>query len=172
MFDSKTRKKFREKVRVQKDGCWVWTGLRHPKGYGQFNAAGQSKYAHRYFYEFLNGHVPEGFELHHVCRNKSCVRPDHLECVTHGENIRKAAEAGVWNGERNGNARRTNTEVMVVKALSAMGIPATIIAEHLNIPLRSVYAIVSEGVWKHVQLPKGKPRASGPKGKKGGSEVK
>ncbi|WP_369010576.1 HNH endonuclease signature motif containing protein, partial [Bacillus cereus] len=48
--------------------------------------------AHRYVYENLSGPIPEGMELDHLCRNPPCVNPDHLDPVTHEENMRRAAE--------------------------------------------------------------------------------
>lgn len=49
--------------------------------------------AHRVYWERENGPVPSGLELDHLCRNPTCVRPDHLEAVTHAENIRRSARA-------------------------------------------------------------------------------
>lgn len=60
--------------------CWVWTGSLNSGGYGQ----------HRRVYERYVGKIPEALELDHLCRNRWCVNPDHLEPVTQGENIRRA----------------------------------------------------------------------------------
>jgi len=116
MYRQTKRQLLRDNVRVdQESGCWLWIGSLHPKGYGSFYAGGRHIYAHRYLYEYLNGPVPAGLELHHNCENKSCVRPHHLEAVTHQENIRRAAERGVFNGDSNGNAKRTESEVREIK---------------------------------------------------------
>lgn len=63
------------------DGCWVWLGALS-KGYGIVQRGGKRHYAHRYAYERAVGPIPEGLELHHVCENPRCVRPDHLVPVT------------------------------------------------------------------------------------------
>lgn len=71
-------------------GCWVWTGSTNLHGYGQLNAGttGASPLiAHRWAYENWVGPVPAGLELDHLCRNRRCVFPGHLEPVTHRENI-------------------------------------------------------------------------------------
>lgn len=71
--------------------CWEWTANRLPAGYGQFGITRDRKvYAHRYAYELWVGPIPEGLELDHLCRNKCCVNPSHLEPVTHAENMARA----------------------------------------------------------------------------------
>lgn len=68
--------------------CWNWTGARDPNGYGRFGIRGRRlALAHRFAYELVNGTVPGALFLDHLCRNPSCVNPDHLEPVTHRENV-------------------------------------------------------------------------------------
>lgn len=68
--------------------CWVWEGeLR--SGYGRMKINGKPISAHRYSYELANGSIPVGLELDHLCRNRACTNPDHLEPVTHSENVRR-----------------------------------------------------------------------------------
>ena len=73
------------------DGCWHWTGARQSDGYGSFQRSGQTRLAHRAMYELFVGDIPEGLELDHLCRDRGCVRPDHLEPVAHLENVRRGA---------------------------------------------------------------------------------
>lgn len=68
-------------------GCWLWGASCGPTGYGQFWVGLATKLAHRVSYEAHIGPIPEGLELDHLCRIRSCVNPDHLEAVTHKENM-------------------------------------------------------------------------------------
>lgn len=85
-------------AKVNKDGpipefaphlgqCWDWTSNTVPNGYGQFGVRQSMRLAHRVAYELMIGEVPEGLELDHLCRRRICVRPSHLEAVTHLENM-------------------------------------------------------------------------------------
>jgi hypothetical protein len=71
-------------------GCWRWTGALTSAGYGHVNVGGgKYRMAHVLIYEEVLGPIPDGLELDHLCRNHACVRPDHLEAVTHLENVRR-----------------------------------------------------------------------------------
>lgn len=71
------------------DGCWLWTGCVNSNGYGSFHLDGSTQYAHRVAYELTVGAIPDGLEIDHLYRNRRCVRPDHLEVVTHQQNIQR-----------------------------------------------------------------------------------
>lgn len=67
--------------------CWVWQRTINHCGYGMLNDAGKTRTAHRTYYERANGEVPHGLDLDHLCGVRACVNPDHLEPVTHHENV-------------------------------------------------------------------------------------
>ena len=82
--------RFWSKVAKQDVGCWEWTAYRNKAGYGRFMLnANRCVRAHRLAYELTIGPIPEGLMLDHLCCNPACVRPDHLEPVTNGENQKR-----------------------------------------------------------------------------------
>lgn len=75
------------------DECWEWNGA-SGRGYGLISdGSGRLRPAHRMMYELLVGPVPEGLDLDHLCRNRGCINPKHLEPVTHKVNINRGRKA-------------------------------------------------------------------------------
>ena len=85
--------RFENKIFVAPDGCWLWTASIAKTGYGKF-AITRSVWqeAHRVSYELYVGEIPAGLYVDHLCRQRSCVNPHHLELVTPGENVRRGAK--------------------------------------------------------------------------------
>lgn len=73
--------------------CWIWTGHVNENGYGRIGYKRKVTGTHRLAYELLVGPIPEGMEPDHLCRERACCNPAHLEPVTHDENMRRAAHA-------------------------------------------------------------------------------
>lgn len=124
IIDSRLLDRFWSKV-IKTENCWYWTG-KITNGYGYFRPDWHGMVgAHRWLYS-QSHQIPPGTELDHLCNNPSCVRPDHLEPVTHQENmVRGVARGGArghvkeycvrghpmsTNRNRHGNCRACDTE--------------------------------------------------------------
>jgi hypothetical protein len=77
--------------------CWQWTGSVASHGYGYFGVNYKTVYVHIFAYELLVGPIPEGLKLDHLCRNRSCCNPAHLEPVTNRTNILRGVSPAAQN---------------------------------------------------------------------------
>lgn len=94
-------KRFLSKVQITQY-CWIWKGGKFESGYGYFNYNYKLVRSHRMSYMLFKGKIPEELQLDHLCRNKLCVNPQHLEAVTQRiNNLRSNSFSGV-------NARKTH----------------------------------------------------------------
>lgn len=89
----KVLERFLAKV-TRTPGCWVWTGATTTAGYGLLKVQYRKRAAHRLAYEHYIGPIPEGLQVDHLCRVRSCVNPDHLEAVTARENQHRGEQVG------------------------------------------------------------------------------
>jgi len=87
--------RFWPKVAKADVGCWDWLASTNWDGYGYIRNPSGSDRAHVVAYELMVGPVPEGLHLDHLCCNRGCVRPDHLEPVTHQENVHRGRVGAV-----------------------------------------------------------------------------
>lgn len=81
--------------------CWEWRGgSASGYGYPRFSIDGRQQYAHRLAYEFRNGPIPNGYEVDHLCRNKLCMNPRHLEAVPPLVNLARNESPASVNGRK------------------------------------------------------------------------
>jgi len=76
-------------------GCWLWAIAFNRGGYGRATQHGRAASAHRAVYEAFVGPIPPGLQIDHLCRNRLCVNPAHLEPVSAKENIRRRGLTGM-----------------------------------------------------------------------------
>lgn len=125
-------------------GCWNWYGSRHPDGYGSIvvggRASGGPKPAHRIYFERANGVIPVGLTIDHLCRNRACVNPAHLEAVPNAENVRR----GVRSKLSHEKARH------IREWFAEGGVTKRAIAKHFGVHDSVVIQVIQGKAWTEV----------------------
>lgn len=112
-------RRIKSRTVVTPDGCWQWTGGKS-EGYGRLSFDGVLYYTHRAMFEALVGPIPDGLTIDHLCRNRACCNPAHLEPVTRGENVRRGI-AGAVTRARFAKARAARTHCKHGHDLAVVG---------------------------------------------------
>jgi HNH endonuclease len=116
---------------IDGEGCWIWQGALQRNGYGRTRMNGRIVMAHRAFYEMHRGPIPEGLVIDHLCRNRACVNPDHLEPVTRGENMRRGM-----------GTKLTVDDARVIRSI------VTELAERFGVSVRTIGNVAEGMSWK------------------------
>lgn len=122
-----------------RSGCWTWTMARTGAGYGLMNRNNSLVYAHRFFYESIIGKIPHGMQIDHLCRNRACVNPAHMDLVTSAENSRRGL-----------NTKLNKKDVQTIRELRGSGVKLREISKLFGIQLNHVHSICSKRYWKDV----------------------
>ena len=93
-------KQLKERITQSPDGCWEWDGAHHVSGYAMVKREGRTEVVHRVVWEALRGPIPEGLQLDHLCRNRGCCNPDHLELVTQWLNLLRGNSPSAVNARK------------------------------------------------------------------------
>lgn len=117
---------------VTSSGCWQWLLKLDDQGYGVLQRDGRNLRAHRLFYEQAFGPIPAGLTIDHLCRNRGCVNPAHLEAVTRVENARR------------GSATLTAADV---ERIRTQGEPAEDLAAELGVSVGHIHNLRSGRNW-------------------------
>lgn len=139
-------------MRVNKtDGCWLWTGVKTAKGYGQYqwSTGARDIRAHRISFRYLIGEIPPEMLVCHTCDVRECVNPDHLFLGTAKDNLDDMVSKNRYVGEAKYNAVMTEEDVRFIRSNLPLGI------KRLSTLLRKPYSTVSNVYygtsWKHVK---------------------
>jgi hypothetical protein len=152
--------------RVDKSGdCWLWTGSKNKSGYGSVLAFGRTMTTHRVSWALTYGDIPDGLFVCHHCDNPPCVNPDHLFLGTHQDNMDDAMSKGRmvfpyetrsrvarFPGELNPSAKLTESDVLLIKELSATTeITRKQLAEKFGVSRDAIRDVIVGRRWKHLQ---------------------
>lgn len=137
-----------ERITIDCNGCWLWSGALQTQGYGCAWANGVTVRAHRLSYETFVGPIPDGQLVLHDCDVRRCVNPDHLFC---GDNKANSDDAVAKNrqarGSRQGLSKLTPEQVTSIRRDSRSG-PA--IARDYGVSKRTIQAVKNRETWSHV----------------------
>lgn len=150
--------KFWSRVNIKsEDECWLYTGPEDKDGYGLFHPNSYSTIgAHRFALILKLGKLRYGrYALHIVtCLNRRCCNPKHLYSGTQKQNVEDAASLGkmirIKFGDKNPNAKLTNTEVLEIKSLISKRIPEKVIAERYNVSRTTINNIKTGYSWSQI----------------------
>lgn len=93
--------RFQTLYTISQNGCWQWIGYISKEGYARIKISHTQVYgAHRIAYDLFVGPVPTGLEIDHLCRNRACVNPAHLEAVSHRTNMLRGEGVGAENARK------------------------------------------------------------------------
>lgn len=150
MFSKENRKRFAARVNGKGNAYWNYDGPK-TKGYGIYHVEGIRIYAHCYVMEYTIGPPRDGLEADHKCGNKACVNPQHLEYVTHSENMRRAAESHRNRYGKHWTTKLDIEDILMILEISERGIPVREIANLFDgIALRTIYSVVGRERWQHL----------------------
>lgn len=123
--------------RGYKTPCWTWQQGKTGQGYGLVSVNKRHELAHRNLYEQVKGSIPVGMELDHLCRNRDCVNPDHMEPVTHAVNIRRGPQS-----------KLSMESARIIRQRCADGDRKDAVARDFGVDPSIIYDVVNERIWR------------------------
>lgn len=147
-MDDKVKERFFAKV-DKTDTCWLWNASMVRGGYGQFWFNNKQTKAHRVSWLIDGRTIPEGHVIRHKCRNRNCVKPEHLETGTHAENSADMIRDGTSNkGEKCHTAKLTVEKVLAIRARVKEN--QRELGEEFGVSTSTIERIISRRIWKHL----------------------
>lgn len=129
----------RSKCLTGEKGCLEWQAAKDSRGYGRIWHNGNAYPAHRLMYELCVRKPEKKEHVDHLCRNVGCINPEHLEAVSHAENMRRGS-----------NAKLDHNQVTAVKILAKANFPKWMIAEWFGVTRANISLIITDVGWKGV----------------------
>ncbi len=138
-------------VRKTED-CWHWTGSLDRDGYGRFKMLGKRYRAHRVALILAGQTLLPDLVVDHLCKTPGCVRPDHLEQITQGDNVRRGGVVGhQWH--RGEDQHRACLTADIVRAIRTSSAPTSELARLYGVSYQSVSDARAGRTWKHLDSP-------------------
>lgn len=148
---------FLKSIKIQPNGCWIWTKYLNSKGYGGSHVFGKRDYAHRISWILFNRRlIPDGLMVLHKCKipNPACVNPSHLQTGTAKENTadmmaqgRNAYVIPIKYGTEHPQARLTEDQVREIRSRNKSGESKTSIGLSLNVSRKTIAKIIKGETW-------------------------
>ena len=145
-----TKARFLSHVNKNSDGCWVWKGGLHKRGYGIFWLEGKGQLAHRISFSLFKRDLKPTENVLHKCDNPQCVNPKHLIAGTQADNMRDMIEKGRDRkafGENAGKAKLTEVDVKIIRSSNSTALE---LAEIFGVSRSQIYYIRNRTNWKHL----------------------
>lgn len=89
-----------DKIKVNENGCWIVQTRSLDRGYARLRLDGKFQRVHRFTYEVNKGKIPSGLQIDHLCKNRTCCNPEHLEAVTQKENLLRSDGVNTRNSKK------------------------------------------------------------------------
>jgi len=135
-------------------GCWLWTGVVSPNGYGTTNVGGRhgnTRGAHQAAWQAWRGEIPAGKFVCHHCDVKICINPEHLYLGTPKENYADAiARDRIARGANRNNARFSDDEVQEIRGAAGFGVGYNALGRHYGVDHAHIRKLVRREIWTHV----------------------
>jgi len=143
---SKTR------IDLEYNKCWIWEGTNTGR-YGVIVVDGKQRYVHRLIFEAINGPIPKGHIIRHLCHTPLCINPKHLATGTHKDNKQDSVKANRHAyGERSGMSRLNVNDVETIFDLWNGGVTQPEIAEFIGVSKSCVSHVIVGNTWRHLNL--------------------
>lgn len=150
------RERFEEKISPEPNtGCHLWLGAKMKNGYGRFGvASGDVRQAHRVALDLDGRPAGDDQVVIHICNNRLCVNPKHLQAGTQAENMRQAAQEGrmsTWqraHGEACGLSKLTRVAVDQIRQRFGSGETRAVIARDLGLNWTTIDSVIKRRTWR------------------------
>lgn len=134
-----------DRITVDPSGCWLWTGAKHPTGYGIVKVAGKQWVVHRYVSTLVAGEIPTETHILHSCDTPLCSNPAHLWRGSHADNMADKRSKGRTSAPA---VRLTQQQVQEIRSLyAAGGVSYSSLANQFGVSKETIGAIIRRHTW-------------------------